>query len=76
MTKVYSLRLLGLLFASAALTACASPPQGEKDYTVKTVKMSPAPRDKFYKIVKVPNAPKTQVCEPKSDAPQSGCAEK
>ena len=37
-----------------ALGACTTVPDVNKDYTVKTVKMSPAPRDKFYKIVKVP----------------------
>ena len=70
---------LSLLVCAVVLTtlgACASSPEADKGYTLKIVKMSPAPRDKFYKIVKVPNAPANPSSDPKAEAPQSGGTDK
>ena len=72
MKSMKRFNLLALTLAVTTLGACASPPEADKGYTVKVVKMSPAPRDKFYKIVKVPNAPATPATDPKAEAPQSG----
>ena len=68
--------LLAFALALTTLGACASTPEADKGYTVKVVKMSPAPRDKFYKIVKVPNAPASPSTDPKAEAPQSGGTDK
>ena len=55
MSKLKTLLLSVVLMAgTAALSACETAPDSEKDYTLKTVKWSPAPRDKFYRVVKVP----------------------
>lgn len=76
MTKTNHLMCLGLMCMAVALGACSTIPEAEKDYTLKTVKMSPAPRDKFYKIVKVPKKNVPPVCQkiPASDA--AGCTSK
>jgi len=60
------MRTLKLIVPSAIIaillitTACTTPDATAeaKGYTLKTVKSSPAPRDKFYKIIKVPIQPK------------------
>ena len=57
MSTVKSLAGAALILSAVSLSGCASTPDASKDYTVKTVKMSPAPRDKFWKIVKVPKTP-------------------
>ena len=72
MTRLKTLSLLALTLAVTTLGACASTREADKGYTVKVVKMSPAPRDKFYKIVKVPNAPANPATAPKAEESQSG----
>ncbi|ADU15460.1 hypothetical protein [Asticcacaulis excentricus] len=76
MNSMKRLNLLALTLAVTTLGACASTPESDKGYTVKVVKMSPAPRDKFYKIVKVPNAPASPATAPKAEASQSGSTDK
>lgn len=61
MSKLKTLLLsAAFMTGMAALSACETVPDSQKDYTVKTVKWSPAPRDKFYRVVKVPKSAEPQ----------------
>jgi F0F1-type ATP synthase membrane subunit c/vacuolar-type H+-ATPase subunit K len=79
--KQISAFAIGLALPLAALTACAGPASVGADgveYTYRTEKMSRAPRDKFYRIVKVPVKPKVAAPSPaaKTDQMPCGAAEK
>ena len=72
MSKFKTLLLSAVLMTgTAALSACETAPDSEKDYTLKTVKWSPAPRDKFYRVVKVPKSTEPQSSGPASEPTSS-----
>ncbi|WP_040308409.1 hypothetical protein [Asticcacaulis biprosthecium] len=62
--------LLGLGFMLASCETTAG-----KDYTVRTEKWSHAPREKFYRIVKVPKTPAKTECERAKDTDMACPAE-
>lgn len=72
MTKLTLLTVLSVTIL-VSTAACATGPQPDKDYTIKTVKMTHAPRDKFWKIVKVPKTPATAPCPADPSKPQTPC---
>lgn len=76
MTKITNWICLSLTGLALTLGACNSTPDAEKDYTLKIVKMSPAPRDKFYKIVKVPKSIAPSNCEKNPASGDPACATK
>ena len=63
------------LLAATAVAGCTTTAEAGKDYTIKTERWSRAPRDKFYRIVKVPKAPVATGCEAGKSAPED-CPQK
>ncbi|MBP2160471.1 MULTISPECIES: hypothetical protein [Asticcacaulis] len=63
-----------LLALAVLVSACVTAP-ADADYTLRTEKWSRAPRDKFYRIVKVPKTPEVTACEAGKTA-QEDCPQK